>query len=192
MSNRPELAITIDDTGWANPARHLESPNQDARPDAVVPRLVIIHAISLPPCEFGGDAIERFFTNRLSASEHPYYVGIAGMRVSAHFFIRRDGSLVQFVPCLNRAWHAGASCWRHATQCNDYSVGIEVEGSDYAEYMPVQYETLSRLARALCIRYPIEDIVGHVDVAPARKTDPGPYFDWSAIELPVASLQRMR
>ncbi len=138
----------------------------------------MIHAISLPPGQFGGDAIERLFTNRLDPAAHPYYATIEGLRVSAHFLVRRDGGLIQFVPCGQRAWHAGASSWKGRHRCNDFSVGIELEGGDEHPFEAVQYAVLARLIAALRRRYPIADIAGHADVAPGRKTDPGPHFDW--------------
>jgi AmpD protein len=138
----------------------------------------VIHSISLPPGEFGGAAIEALFLNRLDPAAHPYYAGIADLRVSAHFLVRRDGALVQFVPCAKRAWHAGVSAWRGRERCNDFSIGIEVEGTDESPFEPIQYASLAALTRALRSAYPIADIVGHSDVAPGRKTDPGAHFDW--------------
>jgi AmpD protein len=140
--------------------------------------LIVVHAISLPPGEFGGPAIEQLFTNTLDVSAHPYYAGLAGLRVSAHFLVRRDGALVQFVPCAQRAWHAGDSAWRSRSRCNDFSIGIELEGTDDIAFEPAQYVSLACLTRALRARYPIADTVGHSDVAPGRKSDPGPHFDW--------------
>lgn len=157
------------------------SPNQDERPDGEPVCLIVIHAISLPPNDFGTDDVERLFTNCLPPDAHPYFRDIHTLRVSAHFFIRRDGSLLQFVPTCHRAWHAGVSNWRGRTRCNDFSIGIEVEGSDDQPFTPIQYIRLARLVRILRKAYPIEDIVGHADVAPQRKTDPGPCFDWSRL-----------
>ncbi len=171
----------LDGEGWLAGARRAPSPNCDARPDGATPRLIVIHAISLPPGQFGGDAIERLFGNTLDPQAHPYYRDIAGLRVSAHFLIRRDGSLVQFVPCGLRAWHAGASSWRGADNCNDFSIGIELEGCDERPFGARQYPALARLIATLRQRYPVEDIVGHADVAPGRKTDPGPHFDWARL-----------
>jgi AmpD protein len=138
----------------------------------------VIHGISLPPGVFGGPGIEQLFTNRLDPREHPYYAALAGLRVSSHFVIRRDGALVQFVPCGKRAWHAGVSAWRGRECCNDFSIGVELEGADDQPYEAAQYGRLGALTRALTARYPIADIVGHSDIAPGRKTDPGPHFDW--------------
>ncbi len=168
----------LDAAGWLGGARRVESPNCDARPPGVAVRLIVVHAISLPPDEFGGDGIERLFTNRVDVGAHPYYREIAGHRVSAHFLIRRDGSLLQFVSCEYRAWHAGLSQWRGRERCNDFSIGIELEGCDALAFEPIQYRALARLIRVVRRRYPIEEIVGHCDIAPGRKTDPGPHFDW--------------
>ncbi|CAB1370403.1 1,6-anhydro-N-acetylmuramyl-L-alanine amidase AmpD [Denitratisoma oestradiolicum] len=157
------------------------SPNHDPRPVGQVIDLVVIHAISLPPGEFGGPGVEQLFTNRLDPDAHPYYRDIAGLRVSAHFFIRRDGQLIQWVPCELRAWHAGVSCWQGRQRCNDFSIGIELEGCDEQAFTDAQYQVLTELIAALRQRYPIAAITGHSDIAPERKTDPGPHFDWSRI-----------
>ena len=170
--------LTIDAAGRATLARQVPSPNHDDRPAAAAVTLLVVHGISLPPGEFGGDAIEELFTRRLDPAAHPCYAGIAALRVSAHFLIRRDGALLQFVACKDRAWHAGASAWKGHSACNDFSVGVELEGSDDVAYTPAQYAMLARLAKALRRRYPIADVVGHSDIAPGRKTDPGPAFDW--------------
>jgi len=140
--------------------------------------LIVIHNISLPPGRFGGSGIVDLFLNHLDPAAHPYYAGIAQLRVSAHFLIRRDGELIQFVACAQRAWHAGVSCWRGRERCNDFSLGIELEGSDEKPFEDAQYARLAALVRVLRGRYPIADIAGHSDIAPDRKTDPGPYFDW--------------
>ena len=178
--------LALDREGRANLAVQVPSPNSDARPNDTPISLIVIHAISLPPGEFDGDAVERLFTNRLDAQAHPYYAAIAGLRVSSHFLIRRDGRLLQFVPCTARAWHAGESSWRGRARCNDFSIGIELEGSDEVPYAPAQYRMLARLTRALWSRYPIEDVVGHRDIAPGRKTDPGPHFDWARLRRALA------
>ena len=159
-------------------ARQVASPNCDDRPDDTAISLLVVHGISLPPGRFGGDAIERLFTDRLDADAHPYFATIATLRVSSHFLVRRDGAIVQFVPCGRRAWHAGESSWCGRARCNDFSIGIELEGTDTRPYAAAQYRALGRLVRALATHYPIVDIVGHSDVAPGRKTDPGPAFDW--------------
>ena len=173
--------LRVDALGFANFAMQVPSPNCDERPDGCAISLIVVHGISLPPGEFGGDAILRLFTNRIEASAHPYYATIADVRVSAHFLIRRDGTLLQFVACAKRAWHAGASSWRGRGRCNDYAIGVELEGTDTLPYTRAQYAMLSRLVRALRRRYPIEVVVGHSDVAPGRKTDPGPAFDWERL-----------
>jgi AmpD protein len=163
--------------------RVVDSPNQDERPPGVAVSLVVLHSISLPPGEYGGDAIERLFTNRLDPQAHPYFKEVHAMRVSAHFLIRRDGELVQFVPVARRAWHAGVSSWRGRSRCNDFSVGIELEGTDDTPFADAQYASLVPLLKSLCLR----DIVGHSDIAPGRKTDPGPRFDWARLLLDLAS-----
>jgi AmpD protein len=140
--------------------------------------LLVIHNISLPPGEFGGNAIADLFTNRLDPRAHSTFATLGAMRVSAHFLLRRDGALLQFVPCSLRAWHAGPSSWRGRHRCNDFSIGIELEGTDELPYADVQYALLARLTRALRRRYPIADLAGHDQIAPGRKTDPGAAFDW--------------
>ncbi|HNQ05123.1 MAG TPA: 1,6-anhydro-N-acetylmuramyl-L-alanine amidase AmpD [Thiobacillaceae bacterium] len=182
MSPGPEL----DAQGWLAGARRIPSPNCDARPQGERVCLVVLHNISLPPGEFGGPGVEDLFCNRLDARAHPYYAQIHALRVSAHFFIRRDGELIQFVPCGLRAWHAGASQWRGRERCNDFSVGIELEGTDEVPFTTAQYERLDIVLPALRRAYPIAAIVGHADIAPGRKTDPGPHFDWSRLAAPPA------
>jgi AmpD protein len=162
----------------APPVRFVASPNVDERPAGAAIELLVIHAISLPPGEFGGSAIEALFLNRLDPGAHPYYAGIARLRVSAHFLVRRDGALVQFVPCVRRAWHAGESSWRGRPRCNDFSIGVELEGADDVAFEDAQYATLGALTTALAAVYPLIDAVGHSDIAPGRKTDPGPFFEW--------------
>ena len=170
--------MRIDEHGLAEDARFIPSPNHDERPAGCGISLLVIHNISLPPNEYGGDGIIELFTNRLDPTAHPYYETIRGLEVSSHFLIRRDGELIQFVPCTQRAWHAGASNWRGRERCNDFSIGIELEGSDFEPFTDAQYKTLARLSKALHTAYPIADVVGHSDIAPGRKTDPGPFFDW--------------
>ncbi len=172
---------SLDEAGWLAGARRVPSPNQDARPSGVDIRLLVIHNISLPPGEFGGPGVEHLFTNRLDPDAHPYFATIKGLRVSAHFFIRRDGELVQFVPCGARAWHAGASHWQGRERCNDFSIGIELEGADDRPFTDAQYRVLADLVTLLEKVYPIEAVTGHSDIAPGRKTDPGPYFDWDRL-----------
>ena len=167
-----------------SPCRYVESPNQDERPDGEEPTLLVVHSISLPPVEYGGDAIERFFTNCLDPAAHPYFQEIGHLKVSSHFLIRRDGGLIQFVPTTKRAWHAGVSRWRGRERCNDFSIGIECEGADDVPYTDAQYATLQELLPMLLAAYPRitpDRIVGHSDVAPGRKTDPGAAFDWARI-----------
>jgi AmpD protein len=171
--------IVIDPDGLASGVSYVPSPNCDERPPGTAIELLVVHAISLPPGEFGGPHIEALFTNRLDPSLHPYYAGIAGLRVSAHFLVQRDGAITQFVPCGRRAWHAGDSSWRGRARCNDFSIGVELEGADDAPFEPVQYAVLASITRALRARYAIADIVGHSDIAPGRKSDPGPHFDWN-------------
>ncbi len=173
--------MIVDATGRVDAARYLASPNCDDRPPGESVNLLVIHNISLPPGEFGGDGIEQLFINRLDCAAHPYYRTLAGVLVSAHFLIRRSGELLQFVPCGKRAWHAGVSSWRGRSRCNDFSIGVELEGTDDLAYAEPQYRVLAQLASALCSTYPITGIVGHSDIAPERKTDPGPSFDWSRI-----------
>lgn len=176
----------LDAAGWLTGARRIPSPNCDERPAGQAVRLIVVHAISLPPGVFGGDGIVRLFTNTLDPEAHPYYREIQFLRVSAHFLIRRDGGLVQFVPCDWRAWHAGASSWHGIERCNDFSIGIELEGGDELPFDPPQYAVLVRLIHILQQRYPIEDIVGHAEIAPGRKTDPGPRFDWAHLNRLLA------
>jgi len=164
--------------GWFDAARCVPSPNQGPRPEGTEISLALIHSISLPPGEYGGDAIERLFTNRLDWAAHPYYERIRGLEVSAHFVIRRSGELLQFVSCDRRAWHAGVSSWRGRQNCNDYSVGIELEGLEGEAFDAPQYHRLVRLLRALRDAYPLAGVAGHEHVAPGRKQDPGAGFDW--------------
>jgi len=173
--------MTVAGDGWFDLARRVDSPNFGLRPDGETVSLVVIHNISLPPGEFGGPWIEDFFLNRLDATAHPYFASIASLQVSSHFLIRRDGEVVQFVSTENRAWHAGASCWQGRDNCNDFSIGIELEGSDELPFALAQYASLWRLLDVLCAAYPVSAIAGHSDIAPGRKTDPGPCFDWVAL-----------
>lgn len=178
--------IKIDQKGFANNAKQLASPNFDTRPcvgnSASEISMIVIHNISLPPNQYGGSGVFELFTNTLNPNEHPYYAEIYTRKVSSHFFIRRDGELIQFVSCLQRAWHAGVSNWLGRERCNDFSVGIELEGSDFEAFKTAQYTTLQQLITTLKQTYPIQHIVGHSDIAPGRKTDPGPYFDWLKIK----------
>ena len=180
----------VDETGWVERLPRIESPNSDERPAATAIELVVIHGISLPPGEFGGDHVARLFTNSLDCEAHPYFRALEGLRVSAHFLVRRDANVLQFVSCARRAWHAGVSCWQGRSACNDYSIGIEFEGTDDTPYERSQYRAGARLLDALRVAYPIRWIVGHSDIAPGRKTDPGPHFDWFALRQPRALLAR--
>jgi N-acetyl-anhydromuramoyl-L-alanine amidase len=172
------LRRTVWTQGWWRHARRVRSPNFNARPEGEAITLAIVHSISLPPGQYGGDAVERFFTNRLDAAAHPYFEQIGALRVSAHFFVRRDGALLQFVSCDRRAWHAGTSQWRGRENCNDWSIGVELEGLEGERFERAQYRTLIRLLNALRARYPLAEVVGHEHVAPARKADPGARFEW--------------
>lgn len=164
--------------GWLTGVRRVLSVNYDHRPHGTKIDLLVIHNISLPPEQFGGPEILQFFTNRLDTGAHPYFAKLENVKVSSHFLVRRDGGLVQLVPCSQRAWHAGASVWQGRPRCNDFSIGIELEGSDFVPFTDVQYDALVRLTRRLQRAYPIRNIAGHADIAPERKTDPGPCFDW--------------
>lgn len=186
----PRLEIV---DGLLRQARWVASPNHDERPVNCMPELIVVHGISLPAGEFGGPWIDRLFTNRLPPEAHPSFAEIAALRVSSHVLIRRDGELVQYVPFHRRAWHAGVSCWQGRERCNDFSIGIELEGTDTSPYEPVQYRQLGAVVQALRHEYPglVRRMpVGHADIAPGRKTDPGPAFDWQALaallETPVA------
>jgi AmpD protein len=170
--------ISVDRDGMVRAAAQVPSPNFDDRPEGTAITLLVVHGISIPPGEFGGPGVVELFTNRLDPAADPYYRTVAKLKVSAHFLIRRDGALTQFVPCTKRAWHAGISSWRGRAHCNDFSVGVELEGMDPVPYEAAQYAMLARLTRALRRRYPIAEVARHSDVAPRRKTDPGPGFDW--------------
>jgi AmpD protein len=175
--------FTIDAEGWVAAARKQPSPNFEARPEGAVPSLIVVHNISLPPGEFGGTAIAELFLNGLDCDAHPYYDShLRGVRVSAHFLIHRDGALEQFVSCDQRAWHAGVSNFFGRERCNDFSIGIELEGSDTTPFEAAQYATLGALVKALMTRYPVEALAGHSDIAPGRKTDPGPHFEWPRLQ----------
>ena len=167
--------------GWLHGAEWLPSPNFGPRPAGAAVTLAVIHNISLPPGSFAGRHVEDFFLNRLDAAVDPYFSTISGLQVSAHFYIRRDGRLIQFVSADDRAWHAGESNWCGRENCNDWSVGIELEGSDDLPFELAQYATLWQLLAALRRRYPLTGLAGHSDIAPGRKTDPGPGFDWAAV-----------
>ena len=173
--------FTLGNDGLLDAARLVSSPNFDERPDPADITLAVIHSISLPPGEYGGGHIELLFTNRLDSKEHPYFATIADLKVSAHFLVARNGDITQFVPCQHRAWHAGESSFEGRSVCNDFSVGIELEGAEDSPFGEAQYVTLVELANALIAHYPIAGFVGHADIAPQRKTDPGPAFDWNRL-----------
>ena len=170
------------ESGWLASAKRVESPNADCRSDEADISLLVIHNISLPPGQFGGPHVEQLFTNKLNPTEHPYFADVAHLQVSAHLLIDRLGQVTQFVPFNHRAWHAGVSQFEGRSACNDYSIGIELEGSDDLAYTDSQYRCLSEITQSLLAHYPqlsMERIVGHSDIAPQRKTDPGPAFDWA-------------
>jgi AmpD protein len=176
-------------TGLVANIRQVLSTHCDARPARAVPELIVVHGISLPPGDYGGPWIEQFFTGNLATHEHPYFKEIEGLRVSAHVLIRRSGAPVQFVPFTRRAWHAGVSSWRGRNACNDFSVGIELEGTDTDPYEPAQYQSLADLIEALCEAYKtlsFQAIVGHSDIAPGRKSDPGKSFSWPKLRALLA------
>ena len=164
---------------------HRHSPHFDDRPAGEKISLIVIHNISLPPGEYGGEWIDDLFMGTLDTKAHPYFASLEGVRVSSHYLIRRDGVLVQYVPCDKRAWHAGASSWKGRERCNDFSIGIELEGSDDVPFSETQYATLTELTRSLFKRYGILDLAGHSDIAPGRKTDPGPWFEWDRFRASV-------
>jgi AmpD protein len=175
------FAIDVDRGGVLEAARQVDSPNQDERPPGTVPELLVVHGISLPPGEYGGPWIDLMLCNALPRDTHPYFAAVADLRVSTHLLIRRDGELVQYVPFARRAWHAGASSWQGRERCNDFSIGIELEGTDTDPYESAQYAMLGRVIALLCRAYPTlsaDRVVGHSDIAPGRKTDPGLAFDW--------------
>lgn len=184
----PRLGLDVA-TGLIHGARQVPSPHQDARPEGAEPTLFIVHGISLPPGSFGGPAIDELFQGRLDPAAHPYFLQLAGLRVSSHLLIRRQGEVVQYVPLHRRAWHAGESVWQGRRRCNDYSIGIELEGVDDLPYTPEQYRRLAAVIRLVRRRLPSlarAEIVGHSDVAPGRKTDPGPAFDWPRLRRLLA------
>lgn len=190
MAHATPPSLRIDPaTGLLTAVRQVLSPHRDDRPAGSVPELIVVHGISLPPGEFGGPWIERLFAGDLPAAGHPSFADLSALRVSAHALVRRDGAVVQFVPFGERAWHAGASNWRGRSACNDFSIGIELEGTDEESYTDAQYASLVALVRELCRTYPMlaaDRLTGHSDVAPGRKTDPGPSFDWPRVHAALA------
>lgn len=175
--------MMVDAAGLLEGARFVPSPNCDDRPRDTPVDLLVIHSISLPPGEFGGGAVEALFTNCLDPLGHPFFAEIASMRVSAHLFLRRDGEIIQFVPFHRRAWHAGVSRWAGRERCNDFSIGVELEGSDEQPFTERQYHRLVSAVTALQAAFPLVAVAGHADIAPGRKTDPGPHFDWSRLQV---------
>jgi N-acetyl-anhydromuramoyl-L-alanine amidase len=188
---REDVELQVDiDSGLMEGARYLASPNYDARPGGVQAELIVVHGISLPPGEFGGPWIDRLFTNSLPPDVHPYFAEIGAMRVSSHLLVARDGGLTQFVRFTDRAWHAGESAYDGRTACNDFSIGVELEGVDTIPYEAAQYDTLAEVVAALCDAYPrlsADRMVGHSDISPGRKTDPGPAFDWQRAHRCIAA-----
>jgi len=188
MPSEQTLASALWTQGWYAGAQQRASPNFGARPADAVLDLLLLHSISLPPGEYGGDAVERLFTNTLDWDAHPYFQTIRGLEVSAHFFIRRDGALFQFVSCDDRAWHAGTSSYRGRDNCNDFSIGVELEGLEGQTFESSQYDRLCILVRAVSENYPVRHLAGHSNVAPGRKIDPGPGFDWTRLSELIPQL----
>ena len=185
-----QSVFSVGADGWVAPSRRHRSPNCDARPTGTAISLVVLHNISLPPGCYGSGQVERLFTNGIQAGDHPILDRLRDARVSAHFFIDRKGRSTQFVSCLERAWHAGASSFKGQARCNDFSIGIELEGTDFEPFADAQYVTLNALLAALAAAFPLEAIVGHSDIALDRKTDPGPFFCWSRLDVPSHLLAR--
>lgn len=183
MQTTPDMVIGED--GWCDAALRCPSPNYDVRPEGMVADLLVIHNISLPPGQFGTGCVQDLFLNQLDCDAHPYFDQLRGVRVSSHFLILRTGELVQFVSCNDRAWHAGVSQFDGRERCNDFSVGVELEGTDDMAFEQQQYQALHRLTLALSRRYPIMDVAGHEHIAPVRKTDPGPFFDWQGYQAGI-------
>ncbi len=190
MTSRPnvlaetatEAPVIVLESGWYRFAHRLDSPNFGLRPSDAVIDLIVIHSISLPPGVYGGDQVQHLFTNQLDWNQHPYFKMIEGLEVSSHFYVRRNGDLWQFVSCNDRAWHAGQSSYRGRSNCNDDSIGIELEGIEGGEFEPAQYETLSSLCAVIAQQYPIRHLAGHEHIAPGRKTDPGSAFKWTLLQ----------
>jgi N-acetyl-anhydromuramoyl-L-alanine amidase len=191
IGNLESMNLRIDlDSGLMHEATQIASPNYDSRPPGVEPDLIVVHGISLPPGEFGGPWIDRLFTNTLPADVHPYFAEVCALRVSSHLVVKRDGSVTQYVKFTDRAWHAGKSQYQGREACNDFSVGVELEGADTQPYEAAQYRALAEVVAALCAAYPglsADRLVGHSDIAPGRKTDPGPAFDWPLARRLIAA-----
>jgi AmpD protein len=183
---RPEAADPLWEQGWYRFAHRVVSPNFGPRPQGAQVDLIVVHSISLPPGVYGGDEVRQLFTNTLDWDAHPYFQQIRGAQVSAHFFIRRGGELWQFVSCDERAWHAGKSSWQGRDNCNDHSIGIELEGLEGHTFEAAQYEALAAVCSAIAQHYPVRHIAGHEHIAPGRKQDPGPGFDWARLQRELA------
>jgi AmpD protein len=189
MTKSPESAplAALWHEGWYSPAKRLDSPNFERRPNDTAIDLLVIHSISLPPGKFGNGNVHRLFTNQLDWNGHPYFESLRGLKVSAHFFVTRMGELWQFVSCDARAWHAGTSTYCGRDNCNDYSIGIELEGLEGDRFDPRQYASLAMLCRAIACNYPVRHVAGHEHIAPGRKCDPGPGFDWALLKNQLAA-----
>lgn len=190
MTTAPDTGNSLWDEGWYRFARRLASPNHGPRPAGAQVDLVVVHSISLPPGRYGGDEVQRLFTNTLDWDAHPYFQGIRGLAVSSHFYIRRGGELWQFVSCDERAWHAGVSRYRGRANCNDDSIGIELEGLEGETFEAAQYEALAALCAALGAKYPVQHVAGHEHIAPGRKRDPGSGFDWELLQQSLGWAQQ--
>ena len=177
-----DLVSPIGPDGWHAHAQRLDSPNFGARPQGACIDLIVVHSISLPPGQYGGDHVQRLFTNQLDWEAHPYFQSIRGLEVSSHFYVRRDGTLWQFVSCHDRAWHAGQSSYRGRANCNDDSIGIELEGLEGHTFEEAQYQTLAQLCQDIGLAFPVQHIAGHEHIAPGRKQDPGPGFSWDRLK----------
>lgn len=188
MTPSPNCVAPTWQQGWLSSAKHLPSPNFGPRPKSAIIDLAVVHSISLPPGEYGTGCVQQLFTNQLNWEAHPYFQGIRGLQVSSHFFITRSGELWQFVSCDDRAWHAGRSAWCGRDNCNDFSIGIELEGLEGLTFEAVQYQTLAQLTHVLAAQYPLTHVAGHEHIAPGRKQDPGPGFDWKQLQADVCDL----
>ena len=188
MTNRTDHALPLWQRGWLSTARHQPSPNFGPRPANTNISLTVIHSISLPPGQYGTGCVQQLFANQLNWDAHPYFQSIRGLEVSSHFFITRNGEIWQFVSCDDRAWHAGQSQWHGQENCNDFSIGIELEGLEGLTFEDAQYHSLSALCLSLVAHYPITHIAGHEHIAPGRKQDPGPGFDWPQLQKKLHAL----
>ncbi len=188
MTHTSDTRPPIWHNGWLSYAQHLPSPNYGSRPEAVSICLAVVHSISLPPGKYGTGCVQKLFTNQLDWDAHPYFQSIRGLEVSSHFFITRQGEVWQFVSCDDRAWHAGQSQWCGQANCNDFSIGIELEGLEGLTFEDTQYQALSQLCRDLVAHYPVTQIAGHEHIAPGRKQDPGPGFDWARLQAKLQSV----